>query len=313
MATTPKLGLDEMTVSQSGKYLTFNEAIKLLEIVRSSGLVSRATSKPGSPTDGDAYIVPNASPNTWTPIAIGSVAVYRGTEWVEVTAIEGLGPFWVNDENKVVCYDGSAWSDITTTTISNGIEALTTAEVDQLENIGSTTISAAQWGYVGGADQALKTSDTPTFAGINLGNENLNDYDEGTFTPELWDSSLQTESPQPNYTVQVGQYIKIGKIVHAYLRLRVSALGGLTTSEPARIGALPFTSKNVSNGQQAVSVGFWNGVSLGSTYAITGYVNPATTYLSLRLTDSASATTDLLVSEFSASGDVIIQATYFTD
>ena len=42
------------------------------------------------------------------------------------------------------------------------------AELQQLSNIGATTISAAQWGFVGGADQAVKQADSPTFNGITL-------------------------------------------------------------------------------------------------------------------------------------------------
>jgi hypothetical protein len=45
---------------------------------------------------------------------------------------------------------------------------VTLTEFKELETIGDTTISADQWGYVGGADQALKTTDTPTFAGVNI-------------------------------------------------------------------------------------------------------------------------------------------------
>lgn len=52
------------------------------------------------------------------------------------------------------------------------LKNLTTAEIQQLENINTTTISIAQWGFVGGADQALKTTDSPTFAA-------------GTFTGDL--------------------------------------------------------------------------------------------------------------------------------
>ena len=43
--------------------------------------------------------------------------------------------------------------------------ALTSQEMTQVANIGSTTISATQWGYVGGANQAVKTTDSPTFVG----------------------------------------------------------------------------------------------------------------------------------------------------
>ena len=49
-----------------------------------------------------------------------------------------------------------------------GLSALTSAEVDQLENIGATTISATQWGYLGGSDQALATTDSPTFNNITV-------------------------------------------------------------------------------------------------------------------------------------------------
>jgi len=40
------------------------------------------------------------------------------------------------------------------------LESLTDAEVQQLQNIGATTISAAQWGYLGGAAQSAHISDT---------------------------------------------------------------------------------------------------------------------------------------------------------
>src|SRR5690606_10406453 len=51
-----------------------------------------------------------------------------------------------------------------------GLSGLTSAEVDQLENIGSVSISNTQWGYLGGLDQALSTSDTPTFVGLTTSN-----------------------------------------------------------------------------------------------------------------------------------------------
>jgi hypothetical protein len=44
-----------------------------------------------------------------------------------------------------------------------GLSSLTTGEVDQLENIGATTISATQWGYLGATDQGLTTTDSVQF------------------------------------------------------------------------------------------------------------------------------------------------------
>ena len=42
------------------------------------------------------------------------------------------------------------------------------AELQQLSNIGAVTISGAQWGYVGGADQPVKQADSPTFGGLTV-------------------------------------------------------------------------------------------------------------------------------------------------
>lgn len=45
---------------------------------------------------------------------------------------------------------------------------ITAAEATQVEAIGATTISAAQWAYVGAANQSLITTASPTFAGLTL-------------------------------------------------------------------------------------------------------------------------------------------------
>jgi len=56
--------------------------------------------------------------------------------------------------------------------ISNVTELsnLTAVEGAQLENIGSTTISATQWGYLGGSNQNVKTNSNVTFASASLSN-----------------------------------------------------------------------------------------------------------------------------------------------
>lgn len=49
---------------------------------------------------------------------------------------------------------------------ANGVLDLISGEVTQLANIDSVTISNAQWGYVGGMDQAVDTTATPAFAKV---------------------------------------------------------------------------------------------------------------------------------------------------
>jgi hypothetical protein len=49
---------------------------------------------------------------------------------------------------------------------------ISNVELQQLSNIGSNTISSAQWGYLGALDQGLSATSTPTFASLTL-NGNL--------------------------------------------------------------------------------------------------------------------------------------------
>ncbi len=63
--------------------------------------------------------------------------------------------------------DDGANLDTLYTTI--GLSALTSGEVDQLENIGSNTISSTQWGYLSSLNQSVATTDTVQFAGLQIG------------------------------------------------------------------------------------------------------------------------------------------------
>ena len=71
-----------------------------------------------------------------------------------------------NVDGRDVAGDGANLDELYTTI---GLSALTTDEVNQLENIGSTTISATQWGYLGALDQNLRTTDAVTFATVDTG------------------------------------------------------------------------------------------------------------------------------------------------
>jgi len=67
----------------------------------------------------------------------------------------------------------------------------------------------------------------------------LDDYEEGTWTPVLWDDS-ESGSESQTYTTQEGTYTKIGRLVFIHCKLVVSSIGTLTTTQAATIGGLPF-------------------------------------------------------------------------
>lgn len=77
------------------------------------------------------------------------------------------------------------------------LKNLATAEIQQLENISATTISATQWGYLGAFNQGLATTDSPTFAGLSL-NGALSatgriTTDDATNATTTLDGSIQTD------------------------------------------------------------------------------------------------------------------------
>lgn len=55
------------------------------------------------------------------------------------------------------------------------LKNLTTTEIQQLENIGSTTISSTQWGYLGSMNQGVATTDNVQFNKVQISNDsNIN-------------------------------------------------------------------------------------------------------------------------------------------
>ena len=65
--------------------------------------------------------------------------------------------------------DISGNADNATVTAVQGV-ALTSGEATQLANIGTSTISATQWGYVGGMDQDVSAAANPRFADLTVAN-----------------------------------------------------------------------------------------------------------------------------------------------
>ena len=114
----------------------------------------------------------------------------------------------------------------------------------------------------------------------------LDDYEEGTWTPVL---GGEGGTSGQTYSIQVGRYIKIGKVVAVNFVIVLSAKGTITSN--SQIQGLPFTVENTTNSNYAGSVGFWG--STVSTLVFLAYntiANTTTAYIY----GAAAAATDLL-------------------
>jgi hypothetical protein len=147
---------------------------------------------------------------------------------------------------------------------------------------------------------------------IASGNVNtLDDYEEGTWTPGIGDNGLDGSGEGQVYGAQTGRYTKIGQRLFVQGYVEINSLGTLTTSEGARITGLPFASVNVSNVIAAISCGIAGSLAMpASNQSVTGFLQANESVFTLRLWDTSTGNTALLVSEVSAGGTLGFSGSY---
>lgn len=108
--TTPILGLNELASSQAVPEETVNENGRWFEFFATGGAIADRdlATPPGSPSDGDAYLVAANGTGDWVG-QDGKIALRIGTAWEFVPASEGMQLF-VKDEDVRIEYDGAAWA-----------------------------------------------------------------------------------------------------------------------------------------------------------------------------------------------------------
>tara|TARA_Y100000592_G_C5234141_1_gene205276 strand:- start:43 stop:507 length:465 start_codon:yes stop_codon:yes gene_type:complete len=143
--------------------------------------------------------------------------------------------------------------------------------------------------YVGGTGSANK----------------LDDYEEGTWTPDL---RFGGGTSGMSYGVQTGTYTKIGNVVHYRCRFTLTNKGSSTGN--AQVYGLPFTASNSNQGQYGGAYVCYAGgltnssrwsanqtpvVDLGTTYIFLRYVITGIDYSSNHNNASMTNTTDLIL------------------
>jgi len=109
MDKTALLALPYIMPSQAQKHITHNEALRLLDTLVHLAVIDRDLSTPpGSPAEGDRYIVATSPTADWTGHA-DEIAAYLDGIWTFCTARAGWRA-WVADEDELVVWDGSEWA-----------------------------------------------------------------------------------------------------------------------------------------------------------------------------------------------------------
>ena len=129
----------------------------------------------------------------------------------------------------------------------------------------------------------------------------LDDYEEGTFTPAVQGS---TTAGTATYSIQTGQYTKIGNRV--LFNLRIIYTGGTGTGN-LRVGGLPFTSNNNMAGA-ATSIIAEN-IAGAALYVFTALVGTNTTYVGVDQLPTGGG--GAITTAYDVAGDIQIAGHYF--
>jgi hypothetical protein len=118
--TTPKLALPELSSGQSGKELTHNQALAVLDQLSQAVVVDKdLTAPPGSPANGSMYIVAASATGAWAGRS-GKLAYWLAAvaDWTFITPADGWS-VWVADE--AVRYERKAGAWVVVATGGGGV------------------------------------------------------------------------------------------------------------------------------------------------------------------------------------------------
>jgi len=152
-----------------------------------------------------------------------------------------------------------------------------------------------------------------TFNGDTAAANALDDYEEGTFTPELADAAAGGNTASPSDAN--GSYVKVGSMVTISIQLQNTDLTGMTGTNTAYIRNLPFSAKNLTgaikfNATPRLNLFSANANNMHTTVELgdnTNYI-----YFEESLTNSANAVIST-VNQFANGSDIFFTMTYFAD
>jgi len=167
---TTHLLLPYILAAQAQKHVTHNEALRLLDgLVQLAVLDRDLTAPPGSPADGDRYIVASGATGDWAGWDLNA-ALYADGAWLRLPPRAGWRA-WVEDEGLLLVYDGSNWIGTTPAALQN-LALLGLGTTADATNPFSAKVNKALWTakYVGeGGDGDLFYTLNKEAAGGDLG------------------------------------------------------------------------------------------------------------------------------------------------
>ena len=150
MASSTNLLLPYLSANQAQKHVTHNEAIRLLDgLVQLSVRDRNLAVPPGSPTDGDRYLVASAASGAWNDWDL-NIAYFVDGAWMKLAPRAGW-LCWVEDEALLLAYDGEAWGAVTSGGSGRALKGITRLYDGNSITLGADVTAVLIKGVGGGA------------------------------------------------------------------------------------------------------------------------------------------------------------------
>lgn len=164
MANSNRLELPLLSASQAQKHVTMNESLKLLDAIVQAGVIDKdLTAPPGSPSEGDIYIVGASATGDWAS-QDDDLAIYQDGAWTFVTPLSGWIA-WVADETTLYVYSGGSWI-LLLGSAGNGSAGSPAYSFSSDTDTGMYRNAANELGFATGGSERLKITNTQVTATV---------------------------------------------------------------------------------------------------------------------------------------------------
>ena len=153
-------------------------------------------------------------------------------------------------------------------------------------------------------------TDNILFNGDSADANALDDYEEGTWTPQFFDAT--SGGVQAGVATATGIYVKVGSLVNLTCEINVNSLSGITMGDAVILRNLPFPTKaSTSNMYPPIVVGYATALNITAGTSLAGYLNSnGSSYGVLTAFDAAGGITDLSFTELSDNANLTMSMTY---
>lgn len=150
--TSTHLNLPYIQPAQAQKHVTHNEAIELLDmIVHLTVQDFEATTPPGTPTEGETWVLDGAPTDAWTGQG-GKIASFRGGGWMFVAPNTGWQAYSIIAE-QIRVYTGTIWASSTATPSFNNLTGVGVNATADAKNKLSVAAEAVLFSHAGASHQ----------------------------------------------------------------------------------------------------------------------------------------------------------------